>query len=203
MVEFLNFWVQGIVVAIIIATVIEMLVPEGNNKKYVKIIIGIYIIFTIVSPVISKLGKQEIDFTNSIDISKYKKEIKKYSVDTNQFQKESEKSIQDVYISNLKTDMKSKLEEKGYKVNQIQIRTGAEGEYIVEEIRLQLEKNQKEEIEQKQNTVQINIVKIEISKEETKEDKPQNKLEEKEIKEIKTYLTNVYEIKEENIKVNE
>lgn len=203
MVEFLNSWVQGIVVAIIIATVIEMLVPEGNNKKYVKIIIGIYIIFTIVSPVISKLGKQEIDFTNSIDISKYQKEIKKYSVDTNQFQKESEKSIQDVYISNLKTDMKSKLEEKGYKVNQIQIRTGAEGEYIVEEIRLQLEKNQKEEIEQKQNTVQINIVKIEISKEETKEDKHQNKLEEKEIKEIKTYLTNVYEVKEENIKINE
>lgn len=203
MVEFLNSWVQGIVVAIIIATVIEMLVPEGNNKKYVKIIIGIYIIFTIVSPVISKLGKQEIDFTNSIDISKYQKEIKKYSVDTDKFQKESEKSIQDVYISNLKTDMKSKLEEKGYKVNQIQIRTGAEGEYIVEEIRLQLEKNQKEEIEQKQNTVQINIVKIEISKEETKEDKPQNKLEEKEIKEIKTYLTNVYEVKEENIKVNE
>lgn len=203
MVEFLNSWVQGIVVAIIIATVIEMLVPEGNNKKYVKIIIGIYIIFTIVSPVISKLGKKEIDFTNSIDISKYQKEIKKYSVDTDKFQKESEKSIQDVYISNLKTDMKSKLEEKGYEVNQIQIRTGAEGEYIVEEIRLQLEKNQKEEIEQKQNTVQINIVKIEISKEETKEDKPQNKLEEKEIKEIKTYLTNVYEIKEENIKVNE
>lgn len=203
MVEFLNSWVQGIVVAIIIATVIEMLVPEGNNKKYVKIIIGIYIIFTIVSPVISKLGKQEIDFTNSIDISKYQKEIKKYSVDADKLQKESEKSIQDVYISNLKTDMKSKLEEKGYKVNQIQIRTGAEGEYIVEEIRLQLEKNQKEEIEQKQNTVQINIVKIEISKEETKEDKPQNKLEEKEIKEIKTYLTNVYEIKEENIKINE
>lgn len=203
MVEFLNSWVQGIVVAIIIATVIEMLVPEGNNKKYVKIIIGIYIIFTIVSPVISKLGKKEIDFTNSIDISKYQKEIKKYSVDTDKFQKESEKSIQDVYISNLKTDMKSKLEEKGYKVNQIQIRTGAEGEYIVEEIRLQLEKNQKEEIEQKQNTVQINIVKIEISKEETKEDKPQNKLEEKEIKEIKTYLTNVYEVKEENIKINE
>ena len=195
MVEFLNSWVQGIVVAIIIATVIEMLVPEGNNKKYVKIIIGIYIIFTIVSPVISKLGKKEIDFTNSIDISKYQKEIKKYSVDTDKFQKESEKSIQDVYINNLKTDMKSKLEEKGYKVNQIQIRTGAEGEYIVEEIRLQLEKNQKEEIEQKQNTVQINIVKIEISKEETKEDKPQNKLEEKEIKKIKTYLTNVYEIK--------
>lgn len=203
MVEFLNSWVQGIVVAIIIATVIEMLVPEGNNKKYVKIIIGIYIIFTIVSPVISKLGKKEIDFTNSIDISKYQKEIKKYSVDTDKFQKESEKSIQDVYISNLKTDMKSKLEEKGYEVNQIQIRTGAEGEYIVEEIRLQLEKNQKEEIEQKQNTVQINIVKIEISKEETKEDKPQNKLEEKEIKEIKTYLTSVYEVKEENIKINE
>ncbi len=203
MVEFLNSWVQGIVVAIIIATVIEMLVPEGNNKKYVKIIIGIYIIFTIVSPVISKLGKKEIDFTNSIDISKYQKEIKKYSVDTDKFQKESEKSIQDVYINNLKTDMKSKLEEKGYKVNQIQIRTGAEGEYIVEEIRLQLEKNQKEEIEQKQNTVQINIVKIEISKEETKEDKPQNKLEEKEIKKIKTYLTNVYEIKEKNIKINE
>ena len=38
-------WCEGIIVAIIISIIIEMLVPDGNNKKYVKVVIGIYIIF--------------------------------------------------------------------------------------------------------------------------------------------------------------
>ena len=73
MASFLNSWVQGIVIAIVLATVLEMLLPEGNNKKYVKILIGIYILFTIISPVMNKAGKIEVK--NSIlDTKQYQKE---------------------------------------------------------------------------------------------------------------------------------
>ena len=38
MVNFINSWVQGIILSIIIATIIEIILPEGNNKKYVRLI---------------------------------------------------------------------------------------------------------------------------------------------------------------------
>ena len=33
--EFLNNWLQGIVVAVVIASIIQMILPNGNNKKYI------------------------------------------------------------------------------------------------------------------------------------------------------------------------
>lgn len=42
-------------VCIFVALIIEMLVPNGNIKKYVRVVIGIYIIFVILNPIISNL----------------------------------------------------------------------------------------------------------------------------------------------------
>lgn len=49
MIDFLSNWAQGIIVAVIIATIIEMILPNGSSKKYVKVVVGIYILFTIIS----------------------------------------------------------------------------------------------------------------------------------------------------------
>ena len=40
MIEFLSSWAQGIIVAVIIATLIEMILPNSSSKKYVKVVIG-------------------------------------------------------------------------------------------------------------------------------------------------------------------
>lgn len=37
--NFLNTWLQGIIVAVIIATIIEMILPSGNSKKYIKMVL--------------------------------------------------------------------------------------------------------------------------------------------------------------------
>ena len=50
----INIWAQGIVIATIIATVIQLILPENKNKKYIKIVVGIYILFCIIHPVIGK-----------------------------------------------------------------------------------------------------------------------------------------------------
>ena len=52
MIEFFSTWAEQIVLAVIIATIIEMLLPNNKNKKYVQMIIGIYILFNIISPII-------------------------------------------------------------------------------------------------------------------------------------------------------
>ena len=59
--KWLSSWASGVIVAIIAATILEMLLPDGNNKKYIKVIIGIYVLFTIISPVVSGLLDKEFD----------------------------------------------------------------------------------------------------------------------------------------------
>ncbi|MCI8482131.1 MAG: hypothetical protein HFJ27_03470 [Clostridia bacterium] len=51
MIENLSLWAEQIIVAVIIATIIEMILPNGNNKKYIKAVIGVYVLFTIISPI--------------------------------------------------------------------------------------------------------------------------------------------------------
>ena len=36
MINFMKTWCEGIIVAVMISIIIELLIPEGNNKKYVK-----------------------------------------------------------------------------------------------------------------------------------------------------------------------
>lgn len=82
MISFLRKWCEGIIVAVVISIIIETLLPEGNNKKYAKIIIGIYIIFTILNPILGKI-ENEINFkmpsnlasieTSAMDFSNMKK----------------------------------------------------------------------------------------------------------------------------------
>ena len=38
-IEWLSNWSQAIIVAVIIGTIIEMILPEGNSKKYIKVVI--------------------------------------------------------------------------------------------------------------------------------------------------------------------
>ena len=55
-------WIQGIIIAVVISTIVEMILPEGNSKKYIKVVIGVYILFSIVSPVISKVTGNSFRF---------------------------------------------------------------------------------------------------------------------------------------------
>ena len=69
MIKFLSNWIEGIVIAVIIASIFEMLLPKGNIKKYVKIILGMYIVFNIISPFLN----------NKFKINNLKSEVQGYS----------------------------------------------------------------------------------------------------------------------------
>ena len=61
MLEEIRTWCEGLIVAIVICVIIESLIPESNNKKYIKIVSGIYIMFISFSPILSLLN---YDFKN-------------------------------------------------------------------------------------------------------------------------------------------
>ena len=48
MINAMSTWAKSIILAVIVSTIIQMILPEGNNKKYIKTVIGLYILFTII-----------------------------------------------------------------------------------------------------------------------------------------------------------
>lgn len=184
--KWLNSWASGVIVAILSATILEMLLPEGNNKKYIKVIIGIYVLFTIMSPVVSGI------LDENFDIEAIFASANVYEYSTEKAERNTDKVILSTYITNLKEDIKQKLLKKGYNADEINIDIGKnETNYgQIQKINIIISKMEKE------NKIQ-EIEKINISISEKKEEKV--RIPQEEIEKIKKYLAETYEIDENNI----
>lgn len=199
---FLNSWLQGIIIAVVVTTIIEMILPSGNSKKYIKVVLGVYVVFNIITPVINQFFHSDLELSSILNIEEYTKKMETYEVNTKDIKIEetNEQNIKEIYQSNLKKDMKAKLKEKGYEVKQIEMEIEKEESYQIKQISLLLEKGaevKEENIEEQVNIAEIEEVEIKIgeSKEEEKQE-VKSKITEREKKEIKEYLTSVYEIKD-------
>lgn len=109
MIKFLSNWIEGIVIAVIIASIFEMLLPKGNIKKYVKIVLGIYIVFNIISPFFNNKFK----YNNITDV------VQGYSENTKSYAEQKNKldtNIDKIYINTLEKDIKKTIESEGFNV---------------------------------------------------------------------------------------
>ena len=52
MIEILSSWAKGLGITIVIVSIFEMLLPNNRTKKYIRMVLGVYVIFNIVSPLI-------------------------------------------------------------------------------------------------------------------------------------------------------
>lgn len=202
MIKFINSWAQGIILAVIIATIIEIIIPEGNNKKYVKTVIGLYILFTIIYPLITKISGNKIDF-NSI-IATATKETYQYdnlisdSIETNTY-------IENTYKNKLKEDIKNKVEEKGYTILELNIYVETKNEDIYGQINsIVMELNKTEKEKQDINSInKIEQVSIKISNNTEHTIIEEKEVSDDEIKTIKEFLSNTYSVEKEKIHIND
>ena len=217
MIEWISNWAGGIVVAVIIGTVIEMILPSGNSKKYIKVVIGIYVLFTIVSPVITKFTGETIEVSDILDLDKYVEEAEDVAIQNNI---QSNNQIMEVYSSGIKEDLKAKIEAKGYMVNSIDIGIANDESYSITDITIDVEKEEKvdgnEMVENEENMGEadstnkvepienVNKVEISIAGDSTNSNKDSNEdsLSNSEKKELKEYLSSVYEVNKNNIIIN-
>ena len=217
MIEWISNWAGGIVVAVIIGTVIEMILPSGNSKKYIKVVIGIYVLFTIVSPVITKFTGETIEVSDILDLDKYVEEAEDVAI---QNTVQSNNQIMEVYSSGIQEDLKAKIEAKGYMVNSIDIGIANDESYSITDITIDVEKEEKvdgnEMVENEENTGEadstnkveqienVNKVEISIADDSTNSNKNSNEdsLSNSEKKELKEYLSSVYEVNKNNIIIN-
>lgn len=233
MIDFISGWAQGLVVAVIIATIIEMILPEGNSKKFIKIVIGVFVLFQIISPVVQALGNNSSgDLNDILQLDKYQNQLVEYENQSSVLASTNEKSTREIYLNNVKIDMTSKLEEKGYTVHSIEIETKTEESYTIEKVSLNLEKANEEKEENKttnyqeqqvaQNVIPINTIEeiqIQIGekssseqiqqgeqgqeeKQDSSTEKNSKKLTSTQKKEVREYLSETYGVKEKNIEID-
>ena len=204
MISFISSWTQGIIVSVIIASIIKMILPDGNSKKYVKVVIGVFILFSIVSPVINKFTKKEINISSIVDVEKYSdaKQVSSTNLEVN-----TSLNIKQMYETNLKVDIKSKIESKGFKVKDITINI-SDDEYKIEKIDIGIMGEINEESEVKNNKKSKNNVigivdsiekiSVDISSKVSKEEK-EYVISSKDANTLKEYLSNVYDVNTKNI----
>lgn len=205
MVRWLSSWGQGVIVAVVVSVIIEMLLPNGSSKKYVRVVIGIYILFTIISPVISSLPNGKINVNDIFNTSQYEKEIAKSDENiSKKIEASNNRTIKDIYISNLEEDIRSKLKEKGYEVSDAYIKVKDDENYTIEKIDLSVYKVSKNKTQTgSSNRITINSIEIEVGKSSNiiEEQENNNVINDNEKNKIKEYLSKTYDIDSANIEI--
>ena len=197
MVAFFSSWAQGIIVAVIVATIVELLLPNGRSKKYVKVVVGIYILFSIIAPVVNKFANQDINANEIFNLDKYEEKMEDSNNSILQkIESNNSRTVKDIYVSNLEADIKAKLKDKGYEATSIYIKAKDDENYTIEKISVTIKKSEKKETK---NEITIGTITINKSKSNTVTDEEisrQNK------QEIKEYLAKTYDISEKIMDIN-
>lgn len=199
MVTAISSWAEQIIIAIMIATIFEMILPDCKNKKYVKTVIGLYILFTILSPIIKNFSNGDISFASS----EYTKEINEISSSYQKFDNVTDNNIQDTYILSLKQDIQGKLNKKGYIAATINIEIEKENEELygqINKLSISLSKKPQQEDKKSNNSISVNKIQIENTTNNTIA--TNSKINDKEIKELKEYLSSEYGVETNNIKID-
>lgn len=200
MLEWFRSWATGIVIAVIIATIIEMILPNSTSKKYIKIIIGIFIVYTVISPVIGSFKGE--DLNNYIKVENYIQSSSN-ALKTNEVSDNAQSSIKKIYSQNLQNDLKTKLKEKGYISNNINISISNDDKYNIERIDIKVDEKvtNSNQDEKQVKTIVDNIKAIKIK---VKKDDSQNNaiITENDKNEIKEYIKQIYQINLNNINVS-
>lgn len=205
MIEFISAWVKGLGVAIVIVSIIEMILPNNKTKKYIKMVLGIYIIFNIISPLVKNKDKLNLEDLN----------LNNYTASTSASvdQTSMNKRIEILYENELEKDITTKLKEKGYELSECKVTAKIDenennkDETKISNIKIKVEK--KVAKQQEENNVENKIVtgiqqikKVDIGKAKEKETKNSSKISKAELEDIKKFLIEEYEVNEKCLEIN-
>lgn len=212
MIEFLSSWAKGLGVTIVIVSILEMLLPNNKTKKYIKMVLGVYVIFNIISPIIQN---KEIFNLDELDLSDYQ------TTETSAIDQTSmDERIEKLYMQELEKDITKKIKEMGYEVTKCKVDaqiSDKEEDTKINKIKLKIEKNEEnQEEEEKDNSTEDKIVSeiqkikkidttVEIDKNEEKtENEKENKttVTKVDVQNVKKFLIEEYGVNEKCLEIN-
>ena len=205
MIEFLSSWAKGLGLAIVVVSILEMILPNNKTKKYIMMVMGVYILFTIISPFIK--NKQTIDVSN-FEIEKYNNYV---STSEKTTQTSMDKRIEELYIDKLEKDISKKVKEQGYDILNCEVEAklnDSEENSEISKIKLQVKKNESNKVNDKltlENKVVEEIQKIRPINTNIVEREKSNKSEKitnEDKQKIKKFLMEEYGVKEKCLEIN-
>ncbi|WP_081722813.1 stage III sporulation protein AF [Schnuerera ultunensis] len=199
MVNFLKAWVKDIAIIFVLISIIEIVLPSSNMKRYIDMVIGLLIIIVLITPFIKLIQKDfQVDrevFFNTVDQIEY--EYKENA----ELASLQEGQVKEIYVSKIKDEIEGLiLETTEYIVDGINISIHEDGINYGEirdvEIILKENRGKDERMDDYVTVVQIEEVNVGSSKEKTV------KLQEFENSErIVDIIYKNYNISKENIRV--
>ena len=122
MINFLSLWVKNLSLALIVVSILEMLLPNNKTKKYIKMVMGLYILFSIIAPFVN--NSNVLNFNIEDVYSDYSKEISStsaISMEGEVNQASMDDRLNKLYKEQLESDITQKVEEKGYDVRKCKV----------------------------------------------------------------------------------
>lgn len=227
MVTFLSSWVKNLSLALIVVSILEMILPNNKTKKYIKTIMGLYILFSIISPFIKNSNNLNL---SEFNINSYAEGIVEASSNEVVNQESMDKRIKKIYVQELEKDITSKIKEKGYTVSNCKVDVDGIEDGNIKNITVKLkDKNENLNSEENYKNNKINIenvlveeiqkVKIQVSNNKEEQQSNNSSLEEEEnkneskqdsnskitktdIQNIKNFLIEEYGVSEKCLKIN-
>ena len=114
MINFLSSWVKNLALALIVVSILEMILPNNKTKKYIKMVMGLYILFSIISPFIENNTKFNFDNLEDSFVKQYTEETSSTDIKINQTSMDDR--LNEIYKEQLEKDITEKVEEKGYEM---------------------------------------------------------------------------------------
>ena len=195
MINFLSSWVKNLSLALIVVSILEMILPNSKTKKYIKMVMGLYILFSIISPFIDS-SKFNLE---SINMNFYEKQTETTSsIEVNQTSMDVR--INQIYKEQLEENRTSKLKERGCELENCKVKTNiSENDSGIERITIKikekipiedldnkLNENNEEEKDTFENKIVTEIEKIQkVNVKVSKDDKEQNSVENDDAKQKK------------------
>ena len=202
--SFLTEWITNIIVFILLAVVIDLLLPNSSMQKYAKMVISLLLIIVIINPIF-KLFNTDMN----VILSEFQSEAPSEENEVKnliEFQKKEIQASQRAYIlEQMAVQMKTMAKEELVQNYDLTIETIllSESEQVddinsqndLQHIRVVLQQNEAEEVAGQEAVEAVQSISIDTTKELPAED-PEAELNSDE---ITAYLAKVWEVEEEKI----
>lgn len=162
MIGLIKSWISMMVILGIAFTLIRMITPNTNLKKYIESIIGVVSILTILTPIISMLNNDNVTESISNSISELLT-VETMSKDYNEYVEKNTSNVISDFENRIEADIKKKIKEK---INQeVIVNVKVNNAYSIEKINVLLKKSTDFNIKHFiSNEYDITEDKIEVSK---------------------------------------
>ncbi len=202
MITYISSWARQVIVSVVVAIILEMILsPNSKSTKYIKTVIGIYVVYTIIAPGLKLIGGKNLDFAN-IDYENYLTSSEIYQNLESNVSKIETDSFEETYKLNLKQDMENKLREKGYIISNIKLEVNLEENNEqygrIKNIELNISRKANEDNNENEKG-EIGVNKIKIGEQTNSTIKKE--LTEEEEREIKMFISEEYGINNKQISI--